>query len=575
MLKISHKAVISAAAAVMLTACVDDDYDLSNLDTTVKVNVNELIIPVNIDEVLLSDILKLDQDDHVEIVDGKYAIVQDGEFTSGVVNVGAIDLKAPTLNPTYDNIILGGGAGSRAAGDYTYRIESSHSDFTMHADFVSDFIVSIAHIGCDLSLNTTVTLQGLDRYVRRVTFTDLEIQLPKGLDLVTGAGESYNATTGVLTIDKRVITGNVLELNFTATGVDFVKAGGKYLYDDSQIEVSGSMYIRSGLASISSADIIGGSSLPQSVSMMTSYVLSDAYVTSFSGELKYTISEADLTDVDLTNLPDVLTQETTNLKFANPCIYLQMNNPLQQYNLYAETGLKINAWRGEETESYPIDEDVFYIGRPARADGVYNFCLSPEMPATVDPDFAGAEHVGYRDLSYVLSGNGVPQTLEIELKSPMLPTQTVTDFRLGQDLGSLHGKYRFVAPMEFLDGSTIGYTNVMDGWWDEDMDKLTIQRLEVTALISTDIPVSLDFKGYPIDKEGKRIGNVEIVGAKVPANAKNVAVKIHITGEIRGLDGIEYVATANAQEGNALAPGMTISMKQIRPKVTGYYQDEL
>lgn len=82
MLKISHKAVISAAAAVMLTACVDDDYDLSNLDTTVKVNVNELIIPVNIDEVLLSDILKLDQDDHVEIVDGFPRV---GQRSSGEV----------------------------------------------------------------------------------------------------------------------------------------------------------------------------------------------------------------------------------------------------------------------------------------------------------------------------------------------------------------------------------------------------------------------------------------------------------------------------------------------------------
>lgn len=82
MLKISHKAVISAAAAVMLTACVDDDYDLSNLDTTVKVNVNELIIPVNIDEVLLSDILKLDQEDHVEIVDGFPRV---GQRSSGEV----------------------------------------------------------------------------------------------------------------------------------------------------------------------------------------------------------------------------------------------------------------------------------------------------------------------------------------------------------------------------------------------------------------------------------------------------------------------------------------------------------
>lgn len=43
-------------AAIALTACVDDKYDLSDIDTTVQVEVNDLTLPVNIDPFTMSSI---------------------------------------------------------------------------------------------------------------------------------------------------------------------------------------------------------------------------------------------------------------------------------------------------------------------------------------------------------------------------------------------------------------------------------------------------------------------------------------------------------------------------------------
>ncbi len=41
----------AASAVVGLTGCVDDKYDLSDIDTTTRIQVNDLVLPVNIDAV--------------------------------------------------------------------------------------------------------------------------------------------------------------------------------------------------------------------------------------------------------------------------------------------------------------------------------------------------------------------------------------------------------------------------------------------------------------------------------------------------------------------------------------------
>ncbi len=178
-------------------------------------------------------------------------------------------------------------------------------------------------------------------------------------------------------------------------------------------------------------------------------------------------------------------------------------------------------------------------------------------------------------LSDVLSGNGIPQKLSFTLDNPMLPEQLVTDFRLGQKFNAMTGKYKFITALQFLEGTQIRYHRIVDGWYSEDIEDLTIEQLEVTLKVNSDLPVGAKFTGYPIDVNGHQINNVDIIGADIPANAKDAEVKLHITGDVTGLDGIEFVVTAMATEGQALSPDMKIRLSDIRPKVSGYYINEL
>lgn len=576
----------SALTISTFTACVDNNYDLADIDTTAKLSVNELVIPINLDEITLDNIINLNDQDKIKIVDGRYVIEQTGSFSSDAIMIERATLTIPKINPTVDVISLIPNTQVRtnssddelgALASFTYDLQTKHSQLEYTTSAMSQSIMDIDYVGCDMDFTVNIDITGLKGIAERIEFQNVVLQFPKGLDFVDDSNESYDPATGLLQIGSHTVNGTNLSLSFKAKGIDFDTADATFNPEDHTLSVKGALYIQSGKINIDIDDINIDSSIPQEVQITTSYTLSNATLTKFTGKLQYALNKAKLTDVSLSGLPDLLAQNGTNIRLANPCIYLNIVNPLQQYDIFARTGLTITAHHATDntTQSYSLDDNYFTIGRPVNNSGNYNFCLSPDAPATPAEDFPDAAHVPFSALSDVLSGNGIPQRLSFTLDNPMLPEQQVTDFRLGQQFNAMTGKYKFITALQFLEGTQIQYHRIIDGWYSDDIEDLTIEQLEVTLKVNSDLPVGAKFSGYPIDKNGKQINNVDIVGADIPANAKDAEVKLHITGEITGLDGIEFVVTAMATDGSPLSPDMKIHLSEIRPKVSGYYLKEL
>lgn len=536
---------ITALFVPVMVACVDSNYDLSDVDTTIRVDARDLVIPVNIDPISMESIITINPGDAIEVFDGQYAVVRDGEFDSDPILIPSIHLPSPAISPT-ENVITVIPPSRAISGSVSYNIATTASDFTFSSSFVSPFIVSISEIGCNVSFSMRFAIIGLDNYIDRLSLSGLVIQMPKGLRLTNDAGGTYDPLTGELSIPDRIMTPGSLQISVTASSIDFAQAGGVYDYDQSAISLTGSLFIKKGIVEVDLADLKPGiSTLPQSMTLRTDYTLSDMDITTFSGRVKYTLDITDLTDIDLSDLPDVLAQESTNISLANPMLFLQIFNPLQQYSLFARTGLDIAAFHGSQVSHYSLDNSYFQIG-PDNADSYYNFCLSPQEPTVAVPEFPAPAHVPFTSLSHVLSGKGIPGRLAISLVEPSMPEQSVSGLRLGSDLGRLSGKYKLVAPLSFLDGSTVTYTHTVDGWGSEDLDDLTVTALDVNLDISTDVPVEVEFSGYPIDKNGKPIPGVTIESTVIPAAAKNHPVTLHVTGEFSHLDGITFTAVATA-----------------------------
>ena len=584
-MKLSNPMSLAAIAVVALSfsSCIDDDYDLSDIDTTAEFQVKDLVLPVNIDEIKLQSIIDLPEGGQIKIVNDEYVFVQDGEYESSDVSIPQVYLDAPQVPSVVTSVDLsqsGVMPQSLFPSDFelNYPIGEQLSQFSYNTSSVSDFIVDMEKIGADFNIKIMFSIKGIDDIVDSYTLRNFKLQIVPGLDLSLEEG-SYDAKTGILSLNDGKHYGSSLEFYMKISGVDINGAGIDYDHNSHSIVFDGKVGIYSGEIVIVADDLKEGVNIlniPKTIELHTDFDFSRMLITTFTGRIKYQLDGLDIAPVSLSNIPDILSQEKTDITLVNPQIYLSLNNPVAKYNLSAQAGITITANRnnGQSTE-HSLDNGYFTIaGTPQNDMNV--FCLSPQKPQTYYEGYESALHVPYSSLATVLSGNGLPKSLTITLDDPIVPEQDVKDFALGQSLGIIKGSYMFYSPLELAPQSQIVYRSTEDGWNDEDVDAITIKVLELSALITNELPLDIKITGYPVDVNGNKINNVDIEGVNVVAGAVDAPLTIRITGEITHLDGIAFEAVATqGQEAKALKPSEVIHLKNLRAKVSGNYIKEL
>ena len=584
-MKLSNPMSLAAIAVVALSfsSCIDDDYDLSDIDTTAEFQVKDLVLPVNIDEIKLQSIIDLPEGGQIKIVNDEYVFVQDGEYESSDVSIPQVYLDAPQVPSVVTTVDLsqsGVMPQSLFPSDFelNYPIGEQLSQFSYNTSAVSDFIVDMEKIGADFNIKIMFSIKGIDDIVDSYMLRNFKLQIVPGLDLSLEEG-SYDAKTGILSLNDGKHYGSSLEFNMKISGVDINGAGIDYDHNSHSIVFDGKVGIYSGEIVIVADDLKEGVNIlniPKTIELHTDFDFSRMLITTFTGRIKYQLDGLDIAPVSLSNIPDILSQEKTDITLVNPQIYLSLNNPVAKYNLSAQAGITITANRnnGQSTE-HSLDNGYFTIaGTPQNDMNV--FCLSPQKPQTYYEGYESALHVPYSSLATVLSGNGLPKSLTITLDDPIVPEQDVKDFALGQSLGIIKGSYMFYSPLELAPQSQIVYRSTEDGWNDEDVDAITIKVLELSALITNELPLDIKITGYPVDVNGNKINNVDIEGVNVVAGAVDAPLTIRITGEITHLDGIAFEAVATqGQEAKALKPSEVIHLKNLRAKVSGNYIKEL
>lgn len=583
-MKALFKLALPLLSAAVLTGCIDDKYDLSDIDTNAEVQVKDLVIPVNIDNITLRNIFDIEENGHIKVVDGKYVFTENGTFKSDEINIPEIFAASPYIAPTEMHLDATEAltapqkirkSGSDVLVEYEIRPEAAHFEYEMKD--VSEFIVSIDNAKVDFNIDIKLSIEELNEFVSGVDIKGLTIQLPKGLVAESEDG-TYDSETGILNIGDTRTTGNELVINVEVDQINFTNSAASYDYATRLFHFEDDLAINSGTILVKQSDIVAGSvaDIPSTITFRSEYNLSDIHVVAFTGNIKYTLDGLNIDPIGLTDIPAVLNQEGTNIMLDNPQIYFGLNNPIAAYKLTAQAGMEITALRNNSpAKTFGLDNGYFVI-ECDKGDVDYNYCMSPYKPIEYYTGYENAEHVPFTSLGDVLSGNGLPQTLEVSFTNPMIPEQKVTNFLLGQDMGEVHGQYTLYAPLSFKGGSDVIYTERVDGWNDEDVDKIIIKTLEVSCIVDSELPLEVDFFCYPIDVNGNQINDVEVDGAIINAQAKDQHFVITITGEVTHLDGVVFTAMAIADDSHkTLAPDMTIVLKDLKAKVSGNYTTEL
>lgn len=565
---------------LLLTGCVDKDYDLSDLDTTTDIRVDNLVLPVNLDAITLNDIFDIDSESKIQpiTINGQefYAVTEHGEINSQPINIPEFSVITPQIQPSVANFDLLPAISAKAAVtklsyDYNLRDFDSQS-VEIKASGIDDAVIQLDELKNTPTPVKITFAANLPDYAT-ISFPELQLIIIKGLEFNNlPSNYKYNKTTGELNITDLLCVNNVATIDLTLSGIDLtltntsIKDGNFSLKDHIDL-VEGIMR-----AEIDPEQVGEGYTPSTSVAFTVTSSVGDFEATHVSGivEYKLTGDQLNIAPVDLTGVPDFLNQDGTDIKLANPQIYLNLNNPVAPYNLYYQTGIEFTAVRESGSETFTPDNNK-QIATRANYAGPYNFLLSPENTSSPLPDYStGLEHIPFTGLTDLLSGDGLPDQIEIKLIDPEVPRQKVVNFELGHDISSVSGSYDFIAPIALKNGSEIIYSDTKDGWSDDDLDKLMIEILSVEADVTSTIPMNATLTAYPIDKDGRTIASAK-AETTIPANAKDNHIVIKMQGPIKDLDGITFTARLTPGSEEALAPSQTITLKNLKATVSGHY----
>jgi hypothetical protein len=572
------KVFLLGLTTLTLGGCIDSDYDLSNIDTTSEFKVEDLTLPINIDAITLSNIFDLSESSKVQVVniDGKeyYAIVSDGTFRPDPIKVDIFTAPAPVINSTHEVISHDNAYSSTAASQtLTYSIVRDEQPFTYKFSGIHKAVYSAKSATTrNFYMKVSVNLSSIASTAESITVKDLVINLPKGLTATPDKG-SYDKNSGRLTIAELPLSNGKGYINLDISSIDFELNGSVLDYDSHTLTMNSSIDLISGSVV---AKEKANATLPTSTDLYVDYDLSDITATAFSGQVKYDIEGININPIHLSDIPKFLSQDGTEIFLTNPQIYLKMHNMVADNKLSFTTGLRFTANRsGVPSVSFTPDANI-NVGYD-KGSGPYNFVLSPSIPTSPVADFAsGLSHISFTSLSDLLGGtNGIPSSINVEAINPQVPIQYVENFKLGVSYASEMDSYRFFAPLSLKTESIIIYTDTYDGWNDEDVDAITINKLSVSANVTSTLPMGADIIAYPIDKYGNVINNVQIDGGQIPAEASDYELNLTASGVITHLDGVKIEARVKAGSNDILAPQQTITLKNVKAKVSGNYTKEL
>lgn len=600
-----------------MQSCINEDYNLSDLDTSVAIPVEDLKVPLNLDDIQLQTVLDVSEDSKIKNHKGEYAVVINGEFETENIIIDNITAKSSELSD-----IVGKSrkkeplksSGSRRGKSTStnvvkaiaeYGLPQEKINISINAEKVSNAIKSLKSLNIDTKVCAEIVLDkknALYGILKTQRVEDFSFKIPRGFDgrlhILSPSGIKITADTidsnkGIAKFHSNEIitTDGKLQLEFEVKSINenILNETLKQLEYNKSFILTDSFGVDNGKIVVYNDDFVEElnsfndsekyQKLPNELDYNSAQNMNDIKVNSFSGKLDYVVKKFDIDPIDMTDVPDMLNQTGTYLRFDNPQIYLKIENPVEDGKgtvVPATTSFDIISVDKEGNKrKYAMDADQI-----VNADKhISTFYLSPQMveDKVKYEGYENAKHVKYQSLSDILTGGniyetlGIPTSLVVETNNSKVESENVEDFKFGRDIGTLKGTYTFYAPLAMTEGSRIKYAKTIDGWNTSELDKVAISRLKINCKVSTDIPFLLDLKIIPIDKNGERIN--ASTSAVVVENANEQDLELEMNGDIRNLDGIIVEVVADAKSNNVLRPNMKIRLGSIKATISGLYQN--
>ncbi len=574
---------IVLGGSMLVTSCIDESYDLDNVDMTIGTNV-DLTLPVSsTGSIFLKNIMDLKEDGVVQLVwdesrgDSIYCVKQTGSANVPPIHIKKISIRQPeladidaTLNLDTSPKEMSKAPGKRPVKimipipglgeqefelpdtSYNYTLKDHEADYTLEAtkaQNISSDVVSITHIDCEpAKFSMRLKVSGFPDFIENIRAKNLALTIPGGFeftDVYFMDQKITNIQDSVIhlsdEVGAKILLSEDVDLELTFVGM---QEGKHFKFDGATHSASiDGTFALTGTFELNTEDI-NSEKLTNAVMGLTEQERQEVMQTrSIAGLLPTSVnfhghaefdndivvstfsgdvlhSVGRIDPIKLNDLPDFLNDDDVVLDLDNPLIFISATNGVTA-DAYTKITLT-SIYNNGLPSVIKSTEQLMFSGNGKRT--VYY--LADHETNAIPAEYAGAKFSRIEDMGELI--RKIPEKINVEVEPISMHAENV-DIRRDYDVSVDYDVY---APIAFGENFQLVYRDTENGWSEDlgDLEDLTNAdgTIELNAKIESNLETQLSLTLIPLDRNGNRIPELEVNSVTVPAKAKGKSINLTI-----------------------------------------------
>lgn len=561
--------ILGTAAVVGFSGCTDNDYDLSEIDSTIGIGGDGLEIPSLSTEIIpLKDVLELEANGSVveDEVSGDYVFRQSGADVAPVhpfidkITVAEQNSVSNDLELTFSSASGSRRRSATRAGGQSVVADGWIQAFTYEGNKPEE-VVELS----DAEVSSTVTLDIDFSDVKSVVskFDQIEVDMPAFMTIknVNCGGYAFEQSGSKLTL-KNVYTSSNMTITADITSLNFKEKDTSYgslSISGGKVKMEGKVHVTAVASSFNTGAGTTGRKI-RSVMNMSKFVVNAA-----TGKFNPEIALSDLGNIKVSGIPDFLQGGNVVVDLYNPQIKLTVTSDM---NVPGTLNGVIKSFKNGQLLATVNVDNI-----PIDANKTSTICICRRSEG-----ISGFDHVlTNANLSKLIET--IPDNITFSANASADQTNSYR-FELGHNY-TVQPAYSVDAPIAFGENASIEYRDTLDGWNDniKDFELAEGAYVNMDASIKSCVPAYMTVSAVPVDVNGNAISadelSVEITGSveaskdgvSETTSPVNIKVNQMKKGAMKKLDGIVFVVAGKASDGKNAVTGITLNANRHTLKV--------
>ena len=565
----------------LVTGCTNSDYDFNEIDATMGFGGDGLELPASSTmDIPLKDVLDLEENGSVKLDDeGNYLFQLTGSGSSEAnPKIEPIRLEGRSYNANIPISLSASAKATRSLTASSVIPEVKEKMFEYHG--VDKSVKSLTKANMKpVKMKLTLGFSGISSVISKIKKATLTLPGYLSLNRVVGDGNDMPIPTSSRIDIADISTSRDMVLTITSNELLFSEQdayGTLSIAEDGKIDMDGYFGLK-----IDDFELTGTPSTAN-MSIAAKVEVENIELTSATGVFDPEVNFGTLGEVDITGVPDFLSDDNVVADLANPQILLTINNEM---NVAATVKATVTATKsGQTTATVQLPE--MYIEKNS-VSPTTQICICREKTPELTAQYGEKNVYAVSNLSTLI--NKIPDHVSIgNVKARADQSQEAT-VEFGKPY-HITPSYEVYAPLAFGKDAVIEYSDQFDGW-NDDIDDLELSEntyVSLTADAISKVPAALILEATPLGVGGADISNlieVNIKKGEVSASTDGetavtspleVEIREKVKGGLKQLDGLSYKVQGKATHNGTTVEGITLNankhtlkLNNIKVKLVG------